>query len=479
MTLLCVRGTAVYLVAKRSLSLFSTDEPPPNVVHLKEKNKKAENCLCQIKDVICNKCGSVVGYYVTKPCRICMSCENNGHFWLFNPQAIKARERPQDRTTPPQQIKQLDDEIPNEQCLKATEQQLKTRLQEKERELQQVKKKVKEKRAEVAQLQQQLQEKDASIQRMDYQLSHQREENTEPHRRLDAAHAQLEQKESELQRLHARTAVASQEIDFWQISRQDLQIREEKVLGRGAWGFVCEGYFRGTRVAVKCVYPDILLPQTRERIRREITTMAQVRHPNLVLFIAAILEDKGGPKVITEILDTSLRAAYEKNRLGANNCKLRIFRDVAAAMNYLHNLHEPIIHRDLSSANVLLEAMAGGVWKAKVSDFGSANLVRLATTLGEGALVYTAPEAFPLPPYSPAPRLPQTPKIDVYSYGVLLCEVVLAQFPDSDSFSVMVGRVSGVWPLMHELIVDCIKYSPVERPSMADILGQLDKRIVQ
>ena len=57
--------------------------------------------------------------------------------------------------------------------------------------------------------------------------------------------------------------------------------------GAGSWGMVCEGYFRGQLVVVKCVLPDILLLHTRERIRREITTMAQVRHPNLVLFVAA------------------------------------------------------------------------------------------------------------------------------------------------------------------------------------------------
>ena len=101
--------------------------------------------------------------------------------------------------------------------------------------------------------------------------------------------------------------------------------------------------------------------------------MAQVHHPNLVLFIAALLDDVSSPKIITEILDTSLRSAYEEDQLGSN--KPRIFHDVAATMNYLHSQREPIIHRDLSTPNVLLEAMAWDVWKAKVSDFGSANLV--------------------------------------------------------------------------------------------------------
>ena len=287
--------------------------------------------------------------------------------------------------------------------------------------------------------------------------------------------AQIQGLQGELQvaRLQQRPQVATQEIAFWQVSRQEVVIREDQVLGRGAWGVVCEGSFRGQRVAIKCVYSDILLPHTRDRIRREISTMAQVRHPNLVLFMAAVLEDPSGPKIITEILDTSLRSAYETQRLGDN--QLRVFRDVAAAMNYLHCQREPILHRDLSTANVLLEAMGVGVWRAKVSDFGSANLVRLATTLGEGAIVYAAPEAFPRPPGAPTPAPAQTPKIDVYSYGVLVCEVVLARFPDPDHFQEMVGEMRGVWPALHGLVTRCIKLSPTERPSMADILTQLDR----
>ena len=72
---------------------------------------------------------------------------------------------------------------------------------------------------------------------------------------------------------------------------------------------------------------------------------------------------------------------------------MQVFRDVASALNYL-------IH---STSNVLLEALAS-VWKAKLSDFSSASLVRYATTPGKGAIIYTAPEAFPQPPTSPTPN---------------------------------------------------------------------------
>ena len=185
------------------------------------------------------------------------------------------------------------------------------------------------------------------------------------------------EKDAQIQNLQQRLGTTlsrthSQEIEFWRVSPEEVQVDQE-ILGGGDWGYFSRGTFRGQNVAIKKVYPDILKPHTVERIRREISTMAQVRHPNLVLFIAAVLDDRTGPMIITELLDTSLRTAYKENRLGSN--KLRVFRDVASALNYLHLYRQPIIHRDVNTANVLLEAVANDVWKAKFSDFGSANLV--------------------------------------------------------------------------------------------------------
>ena len=67
--------------------------------------------------------------------------------------------------------------------------------------------------------------------------------------------------------------------------------------------------------------------------------------------------------------------------------------DVARALNYLHQKKpSPIIHRDISSANVLLWRQ-GDQWRGKVSDYGTANFMKHTMTVAPGAMIYIAPEA--------------------------------------------------------------------------------------
>jgi len=116
--------------------------------------------------------------------------------------------------------------------------------------------------------------------------------------------------------------------------------------------------------------------------------MSQVRHPNFLLLIGAVLTVEGtGPLIVTELLDRSLCSAYEE-RLLEERSKLPVLHDVSSALTYLHSHRTPIIHRDVNSANVLLEHSSPEVvWKAKLSDFGSANLSHLATTPAGGGTV--------------------------------------------------------------------------------------------
>ncbi len=255
-------------------------------------------------------------------------------------------------------------------------------------DVQQLRREMAEKSPENTQLLQQLTHANEQWARANEQLTHSNDQrqrsDTENQQQIATLRGQLDV----LQQIVATANRSSnpQEVEFWQVSAEDVSIRENEILGRGAWGYVAKGTFRGTTVAVKQVYPEILRQTTLDRIRREIRTMAQIRHPNLVLFVAAVLNEQTGPIIITELLDISLRSAYDDNRVGPN--KRRIFGDISSALVYLHRQREPIIHRDVSSANVLLLSLHNNKWLAKLSDFGSANLARYATTPGEGAILY-------------------------------------------------------------------------------------------
>ena len=92
------------------------------------------------------------------------------------------------------------------------------------------------------------------------------------------------------------------------------------------------GEFRGQKVAVKQMHELIVSPEFLQLLNREIGIMAQLRHPNLLQFIGAVLDHpSGNPLIITEIMDISLRGAYEKKQLSpvpVSIC-LSIMRDVA------------------------------------------------------------------------------------------------------------------------------------------------------
>ena len=283
-------------------------------------------------------------------------------------------------------------------------------------------------------------------------------------KRLEEAQAQLEQ--------YSNPAIS--DITRWKVSRSDVRIVKE--IGTGAWGTVTRGVYCGQPVAVKWPHQYILSQHTLERLERETQLMTQVRHPNLVRIIAAVFDNESRvlqapPMIVTELLDTDLRQCYEQGRLQGSS-RMPIFRDVAYGLHYLHDRQEPIIHRDVSAPNVLLQALPAGMWRAKVSDFGSANLARLSKTAGEGAVIYTAPEAFPQTNPN-APRVPHTTKIDVFSYGILLCEVITAQLPDPELYLERLEQVRGQSASLHGLILSCTKPNPDHRPTVAWVIDEL------
>ena len=285
--------------------------------------------------------------------------------------------------------------------------------------------------------------------------------------RLDSALA-------ELQRTERRSPEAI-DIAQWNVPRNDIHTDEE--IGRGAWGVIMRGTYRGNSVAVKLPHQDILNEHLMRRLKRETLIMIQIQHPNLVRIVAAVFDETAEnlrlpPMIITELLDINLRQCYLRRRLQPTS-RIPIFLDVAYGLHYLHDRQEPIIHRDVSAPNVLLKALPNGTWRAKVSDFGSANLARFSVTPGEGAIIYTAPEAMPGQSTN-SPPVPHTTKIDVFSFGILLLEVITAEQPDPDLYQERLSNVMRVSRPVHGLVVRCTDRAPERRPRMANIIDELN-----
>ena len=241
----------------------------------------------------------------------------------------------------------------------------------------------------------------------------------------------------------------------------------QEVLGKGGWGEVRVAKFRGLRVAAKCLHDIILSPYNRQLFTREMEMAARIRHPNLLQFIGATRE--GSPIILSELMPTSLRKQLEKAPLPRTHI-LCISVGVAAALNYLHLWRpSPIIHRDVSSPNVLLEPSADGSWKAKLSDYGSANLLQRIspTSVNPGSPAYSAPEA-QVPGY-------HSPAMDVYSYGVLLTEMVLRRLPGSTVKERQQLALFIKWPSFKDVVTRCIATDRQSRPSIADVLQQLEQ----
>ena len=212
---------------------------------------------------------------------------------------------------------------------------------------------------------------------------------------------QLRTKQQEVNELGKSLATAQQALSErphqqspdWVISRDQIQLTE-KCIGKGGWGSVVEGKYCGCTVAVKQIY-EVLLnlsSHNREMFEREMSIASKCRHPCLLQFIGAT-NDEGSPLFVTELMETSLRKLLEQRSLSTGEVAV-ISLDVARALNHLHQKKpRPIIHRDISSANVLLWRQADQ-WRGKVSDYGAANFMQPTMSACPGAAIYSAREAF-------------------------------------------------------------------------------------
>ena len=286
-------------------------------------------------------------------------------------------------------------------------------------------------------------------------------------RQAQAGANQLQERLDEVERRdHEKVVVQEQAVaaeergPSWEVKEDELE-ETEQILGTGGWAVVKVAKLK---VAVKCLHSQLVYDYHQRLFRREMDVAARVSHPNLLRFFGARLE--GGMAILTEFMPTSLRALVNRRprrRLPLEHI-LSIAIDVVRALNYLHNMTpDPIIHRDLSSANVLLQPSPDGGWLAKVSDYGTANFQSQLQTENPGSPVYTAPES--------RDSALQTPKMDIYSFGVLLVEMYTCDFPAPERRPELMESIDH--PRLLNLIRHCLNTDKNRRPTAAQLVDLL------
>ena len=309
-------------------------------------------------------------------------------------------------------------------------------------------------------LQEKENEKVRDAQRFRQQLEQKEREEAEKEQEMQRYRHLLQEKERELQE-------KERELQNWVIIKDEVILTREE-LGRGSYATVNVGTFRGLRVAVKSLHTKIVSDYNLALFSREMSIASQVRHPNLVQFIGAT--KVGNPLILTELMSTSLHKEMRNIQLTKQQI-LSIAQDVALGLNYLHLFKpQPIIHRDVSSPNVLLKPSTGPAgYEAKVADYGTAKLLQATSTgtVMPGNPAYAAPEA-------PVPDK-HSPAMDVYSYSVLLMEITLRSPPEMTTVERERQSRNISWSPMKSLIQRGLYTTRQRRPTMSQVIESLKK----
>jgi len=267
-----------------------------------------------------------------------------------------------------------------------------------------------------------------------------------------------------------------------EIRKEEIEYLEK--IGGGCFGHVFRGKCRGKEVAVKKLFRQDMNEQTLASFKKEVEFCSRLHHPNVVLFMGACTEP-GHMAIVTELMPKgNLETALRDEKLSLTLfSRLKMAKDTALGINWLHLSNPQIIHRDLKPSNLLLDAN----YTVKVCDFG------LSAAKPYGDKIKDK-DSIPGTPLWMAPEVmmgqPLDEKSDVYSYGMCLWEIVTKQepFPEMDSYPVFKRAITknhqrppipkDTLPSLRQLIERCWDKEPSARPSFAEIIPILDQVIV-
>ena len=263
-----------------------------------------------------------------------------------------------------------------------------------------------------------------------------------------------------------------------------VQVNFEKEIGRGSYAAVYEAEWKCLSCVVKVFHSTIVPNQSAinwKHHEREIQILQDIRHPNIIQLLGFVFDPVSNVlSIVMERMDSTLTAVLGNHSPLPFDLQVGILHDVAVGLNFLHSHTKPIIHRDLSSNNILLTVHL----VAKISDLGLAkHLMSTETETGSNAAVgtqeYMPPEVLGTIP----PQI--SPKTDIFSFGVILLQVATGKYPEVtgtinadaeiDRRKDHITMLENSNPL-HPLCLQCLHNDSCERPSakvLCDSLGRL------
>ncbi|CAN4081744.1 unnamed protein product [Withania somnifera] len=268
---------------------------------------------------------------------------------------------------------------------------------------------------------------------------------------------------------------------------------EERKIGQGGFGEVFKGTLPdGREIAIKRMF--ITTKIQNEEIYNEIDIIGQAQHQNLVRFLGCCFTDDDSFLIYEYLenksLDLILFDPKKKEDLDWKK-RLRIIEGTAEGLEYLHNdCQVLIIHRDIKPSNILLDSK----YRPKIADFGLARFnIR---DKGNVPLVIAGTFGYMAPEYLAQGQL--TDKVDVYSFGVLILEIVsgreICKFPSDDTLDTLVTiawkhfkekrasriidpgmKIDDVDEVLRvvQIALLCTQESPIMRPDMTTIIKLL------
>ena len=262
----------------------------------------------------------------------------------------------------------------------------------------------------------------------------------------------------------------------------------DKIIGRGAYGKVIEVYVHGTLCAAKEIHPllvETVSAQEFEVLRKsfyeECVKASRIPHPNIVQMLGIYYPTPQAklPWLVMEMMETSLKGFLEKHEEGKVplHFKLCILVDVAQGLEFLHG--QDIIHRDLSSNNVLLTKHL----VAKIADLGVAKVMvqsaRKTQTKAPGTPDFMPPEALWKKPYYGKP-------VDIFSLACVALHVMSHLWPEpkervsEDTMTVLTEMqrreeyiIFCTHPALKELVELCLHNKPEQRPEVTAVCVKL------